>query len=207
MVSLVKELGNGTKVLHSTYPWIDDTSENFAEFKSEGLFALEAATGQPAKCSPAPGGAMLDPFLPAARAKVWEKVKAGYFDSGIEMFWLDDTEPNVRTGGLEYACGIAEYCGALWPNRWIETFTEGLKKEGVESPVILTRAGWAGMQTTGAVLWSSDIPSSFESLNVQVRAGLSTMMSGIPVSPHAQSTAGRDIYHPSEDSRSKQSQL
>jgi len=82
-----------------------------------------------------------------------------------------------------------------------------LKKEGVESPVILTRAGWAGMQTTGAVLWSSDIPSSFESLNVQVRAGLSTMMSGIPVSPHAQSTAGRDIYHPSEDSRSKQSQL
>jgi hypothetical protein len=36
------------------------------------------------------------------------------------------------------------------------------------------------VQTTGAVLWSSDIPSTFESLQVQVRAGLSTMMSGIP---------------------------
>ena len=36
--------------------------------------------------------------------------------------------------------------------------------------MILTRAGWAGMQTTGAVLWSSDIPSTFESLRVQVRA-------------------------------------
>ena len=63
--------------------------------------------------------------------------------------------PNVHTAGLEYGCGIAEHCGALWPNRWIETFTEGLQREGVESPVILTRAGWAGMQTTGAVLWSS----------------------------------------------------
>ena len=101
---------------------------------------------------------------------MWSKVKLGYYDAGIEMFWLDDTEPNVKTEGLEYACGIAEcllrskclclfssipqslhqrlvrrsrYCGALWPNRWIETFTEGLKKEGVESPVTLTRAGWA----------------------------------------------------------------
>ena len=78
--------------------------------------------------------------------QVWSKVKAGYFASGIEMFWLDDTEPNVRTGGLEYACGLAEHCGALWPNRWIETFTEGLRREGVASPVILTRAGWAGVQ-------------------------------------------------------------
>ena len=180
MVSLIRTVGNGTKVLHSTYPWVDETSENYQEFASADLFALDAATGLPAKRSPAPGGAFIDPFNPAARAKTWEKVKTGYFDAGIEMFWLDDTEPNVKTAGLEYACGAAEYCGALWPNRWIETFTEGLKKEGVASPVILTRAGWAGMQTTGAVLWSSDIPSTFESLQVQVRAGLATMMSGIP---------------------------
>ena len=69
--------------------------------------------GGPAKVSPAPGGAFIDPFLPKARELVWEKVKAGYFESGIEMFWLDDTEPNVRTAGLEYACGLAEYCGAI----------------------------------------------------------------------------------------------
>lgn len=62
--------------------------------------------------------------------QVWSKVKAGYFASGIEMFWLDDTEPNVKTAGLEYACGIAEYCGALWPNRWIETFADGLHQAG-----------------------------------------------------------------------------
>jgi alpha-glucosidase (family GH31 glycosyl hydrolase) len=31
---------------------------------------------------------------------------------------------------------------------------------------MLSRAAWAGFQTTGAVLWSSDIPSTFESLQV-----------------------------------------
>jgi alpha-D-xyloside xylohydrolase len=125
MVTMVHSLGNGTKVLHSTYPWVDDTSENYQEFLAKGFFATYAGTATPAKCSPAPGGAMLDPFLPGARALIWEKVKAGYFDAGIDMFWLDDTEPNVRTAGLEYGCGIAEHCGALWSNRWIESFTEG----------------------------------------------------------------------------------
>jgi hypothetical protein len=62
--------GNGTKVLHSTYPWVDSSSENYEEFESANLFVLDATTGQPAKRSPAPGGAFIDPFLPAARDKV-----------------------------------------------------------------------------------------------------------------------------------------
>ena len=88
-MSLFERAGVGgaeTKVLHSTYPWVDDTSENYAEFLAAGLFALDAATGAPAKCSPAPGGAMVDPFLPAARAAVWSKVRAGYFAHGIPFF-------------------------------------------------------------------------------------------------------------------------
>lgn len=96
------------------------------------------------------------------------------------MFWLDDSEPNVRHDGLVYACGPSAYCGALWPNRWAAIFADGARSAGVPSPVMLSRAAWAGFQTTGATLWSSDIPSSFESLRVQVRAGLSTMMSGLP---------------------------
>ena len=34
----------------------------------------------------------------------------------------------------------------------------------------------ASWHAIGAVLWSSDIPASWQSLQVQVRAGLSTMM-------------------------------
>ena len=66
------------------------------------------------------------------------------------------------------------------PNKWVDIFVKGAKAGGVESPVMLSRAGWAGFQKTGAVLWSSDIPSTFGSLQVQVAAGISTTMSGIP---------------------------
>ena len=72
---------------------------------------------------------------------------------------------------MHTSTGPAEYCGAMWPNNWISAFVDGLKASGVDSPVQLSRAGWAGFQTTGAVLWSSDIPSTFESLQVQIRAG------------------------------------
>lgn len=178
LVDLVRSLGNGSKILHSTYPWVDNTSVNFKRFLDAGLLAIDAKSGAVANVSPAPGGAVIDPFIPGAKELVWDFVKKGYYDAGIEMFWLDDTEPNVHTRGIQWGCGIAEYCGALWPNRWVEIFTEGLKREGLASPVMLSRAGWAGFAATGAVLWSSDIPSTFESLQVQVRAGLSAAMSG-----------------------------
>lgn len=44
-------------------------------------------------------------FTPAAADFVWSKVKESFFDHGIEMFWLDDSEPNVNTKGLQYKCG------------------------------------------------------------------------------------------------------
>jgi hypothetical protein len=40
------------QILHSTYPWVDDGSANYAEFVAKGLLALEASTGQIAKCAP-----------------------------------------------------------------------------------------------------------------------------------------------------------
>lgn len=67
---LVRSIGNGTKILHSTYPWVDETSENYQDFADANLFVLDAATGLPAKRSPAPGGYFIDPFIPEAREKV-----------------------------------------------------------------------------------------------------------------------------------------
>ena len=45
---------------------------------------------------------------------------------------------------------------------------------------MLARAGWAGFDKIGAALWSSDTRPTFEVLQVQARAGLATMMSGVP---------------------------
>ena len=180
LTALINRTGNGTRVLHSTYPWIDRMSTSWDAMITGDMVATDAATGKVALGAGCTECALTDPFSAAARAFVSSKVNANYGSHGIRMFWLDDTEPNVKTNGLKYKCGIAEACGALWSNRWVETFVEGAKKSGIKNPVMLSRAGWAGFQTTGAVLWSSDIPSTFESLRVQIRAGLSLVMSGVP---------------------------
>jgi len=45
---------------------------------------------------------------------------------------------------------------------------------------VLCRSAWAGSQRYGAAVWSGDIPTTFASLAIQVRAGLNMAMSGIP---------------------------
>ena len=177
MSAATTQLGD-TRVLRSTYPWIDKTSTGYAPAIAAGVLTMGPGNKT---AYPSGGKAMIDPFSPNAREFVWSRCKASFYDEGIEMFWLDDTEPNVPHTGLVYACGPTEYCGALWPQRWTEIFSEGVKAaNGGVGSVMLSRAAWAGFQTTGAALWSSDIPSTFESLQTQVRAGLNTMMSGIP---------------------------
>ena len=44
----------------------------------------------------------------------------------------------------------------------------------------LLRSGWAGSQKYSNVLWSGDVPSTFESLYDQVQAGLNMGLAGIP---------------------------
>jgi alpha-D-xyloside xylohydrolase len=57
---------------------------------------------------------------------------------------------------------------------------DGLTAFRGETPVILTRAAYPGSQKYGALVWSGDIPSTFESLAAQVRTGLNMAMCGIP---------------------------
>ena len=53
-------------------------------------------------------------------------------------------------------------------------------RRGEKDVLLLCRSAWAGSQRYGAAVWSGDIPTTFESLAVQVRAGLNMAMSGIP---------------------------
>jgi alpha-D-xyloside xylohydrolase len=57
---------------------------------------------------------------------------------------------------------------------------EGLRSAGEDEILTLCRSGWAGSQRWGACLWSGDIPSTFETLQIQVPAGLNVALSGIP---------------------------
>ncbi len=57
---------------------------------------------------------------------------------------------------------------------------EGMRREGQKDIVNLLRCAWAGSQKYGALVWSSDIASSFECMRNQLSAGLNMGMAGRP---------------------------
>lgn len=50
---------------------------------------------------------------------------------------------------------------------------------GEAEVVTLARSAWVGTHRWGAAVWSGDIPSTFDSLAISVRAGVSIALSGI----------------------------
>ena len=63
---------------------------------------------------------------------------------------------------------------------YAKAFFDGMKAEGQDNIINLLRCAWAGSQKYGALVWSGDIMSSFESLRNQFAAGLSMGIAGIP---------------------------
>ena len=55
-----------------------------------------------------------------------------------------------------------------------------MRAEGEENPVSLVRCAWAGSQRYGALVWSGDIASTWESFRRQICAGMNMGMAGIP---------------------------
>ena len=82
--------------------------------------------------------------------------------------------------GLKFAAGPGPAVANLYPREHVRAFYEGMAGRGETEMLMLCRSAWAGSQRYGAAVWSGDIPSTFESFRVQVRAGLNMAMSGIP---------------------------
>jgi alpha-D-xyloside xylohydrolase len=70
--------------------------------------------------------------------------------------------------------------GNLYPLDHAKAFYQGMQAEGQENIVNLLRCAWAGSQKYGALVWSGDIASSFESMRNQLAAGLNMGLAGIP---------------------------
>src|SRR5690606_40875880 len=66
---------------------------------------------------------------------------------------------------------LGEEVGLLYPYYYNKLFYDGLKQMGEEEIISLTRAGWIGIQRLGALVWSGDIPSTFEARSEERRVG------------------------------------
>lgn len=112
-----------------------------------------------------------------------------YQQAGIQVNFVG---PNAeKNDDLPLGSGHAGYGGyyireiADRIDPWLESykppFADGLRGEGKEGDIcLLVRSAWLGSQRHGALLWSGDVPSTFDSLRRQVKVGLNAGMSGIP---------------------------
>ena len=166
----------GTKVVVSVWPTVDKKSENFAELFDRGLL-IQTEHGSNQTYEFQGDCLTIDVTNPEAQEYLWEKCKKNYYDYGIDMFWLDNAEPDYSVYDFDnyrYYAGSALEVSNIYPKLYVKTFYEQTRA------LSLVRCGWAGSQKYASLLWSGDIPSTFESLRDQMIAGLHMGLAGIP---------------------------
>lgn len=181
--SMITELNDmGIELMVSVWPMVDYLSENFEEMKAKGLLT-RVEKGVRIDNVYMGNTIQYDPTNPEARDYVWKKCKQNYYNKGVKIFWLDEAEPEYSVYDFEnyrYHLGPNVQIGNIYPVMYAKTFFEGMSVEGQENVVNLLRCAWAGSQKYGALVWSGDIHSSFDSMKNQVAAGLNMGLAGIP---------------------------
>lgn len=180
MVRKLKEMG--IELMVSIWPTVDKACENYEEMLEKG-YLIRTERGFRVGLDFQGATIHYDATNPGAREYVWDKARRNYYEKGIRVFWLDEAEPEFTAYDFDnyrYYLGTDLQIGNLYPVYYARTFYEGMEREGQENIVNLLRCAWAGSQKYGALVWSGDIASSFESMRNQLAAGLNMGLAGIP---------------------------
>ncbi len=181
--AMVDELHSmGIRVVVSVWPSVDRRSENFFPMLEKGLL-IRTERGALQTYDYQGDCVEIDCFNPKTREYVWEVCKKNYYDLGIDGFWLDNSEPDYGVydfDNFRYCDGSALEMSNMYPQMYSRVFFDKMKDMGRGSVVNLLRCAWAGSQKYGNVVWSGDVPSTFESLQDQVQCGINMGLAGIP---------------------------
>ncbi|GHV45179.1 glycosyl hydrolase [Spirochaetia bacterium] len=180
MIAELKQMG--IELMVSIWPTVDRRSENFEEMLQKG-YLIRTERGFRIAMAFQGNTIHYDATNPEAQQYVWAKAKQNYYDKGIKVFWLDEAEPEYTAYDFDnyrYHLGPDLQIGNIYPLMYAKTFFEGMQAAGQKNILNLLRCAWAGSQRYGALVWSGDIHSSFESLRNQLAAGLNMGIAGIP---------------------------
>ncbi len=181
--AMVDELHSmGIKVIVSVWPSVDRRSKNFGPMLERGLL-MRTERGALQTYDYQGDCVEIDAFNPEARKYVWDVCKKNYYDLGIDAFWLDNSEPDLGVYDFEhyrYCDGSALAISNLYPQMFSRAFYDEMKALDRGPVVNLLRCGWAGSQKYGNVIWSGDVPSTFEAFYDQLQCGLNMGLAGIP---------------------------
>lgn len=172
----------GIRLMVSMWPTINEHSENYTYMHDHNML-VRTARGSNRVFDFYGPQAEIDPTNPEARKYIWERLKKNYIDSGVDCMWFDEAEPEIHPehfDNLVFYEGSGDEVALLYPYYYAKLVYDGMKKEGKDDVVTLSRSAYLGAQKYGIVVWSGDIESTFESLTEQVKSGLNMSMCGIP---------------------------
>lgn len=178
-------------VMVSVWPKFYASTEHFKEFDRNG-WMYQGAIRDSIKDWVGPGylGSFYDAYDPDARKLFWSQMNDHYMPLGIDAWWMDASEPNIRDcTDMQYRKDLTTPT-ALGPstkyfNAYALMNAEAIYdgQRGVEPDkrvFLLTRSGFSGLQRYSTATWSGDIATRWEDMEAQIAAGLNFAVSGIP---------------------------
>jgi len=175
----------------SVWPKFYATTEHFKELDAKGWMFRQAikdtildfvARGYLAS--------FYDAYAPGARELFWKQMNDHLYKLGVDAWWMDASEPNIKdctpfsyqkalTGPTALGSSTKYYNTYALVNA--QAIFEGQKKVNPNDRIfLLTRSGFAGLQRYSTASWSGDIGTRWEELKAQISAGLNFALSGIP---------------------------
>lgn len=179
------------RMMISVWPKFYTTTEHYKEFDKQG-WIYQQSVKDSLKDWVGPGYhyGFYDAYNADARKLFWKQMYEHYYLLGIDAWWMDASEPNVRDcTDMAYRKAL---CGptALGPSTEFfnayalmnaEAIYDGQRGADPNKRVfLLTRSGFAGLQRYSTATWSGDIGTRWEDMKAQISAGLNFAMSGIP---------------------------
>ena len=176
----------------SVWPKFYDTVKNYKELDSKGWMYHQAIKDDIHDWLGF-RGSFYDAYSDGARKMFWRQMDENLYTKykfGIDAWWMDASEPNVRD------CTPMWYRKALSGPTALGTSTEYFNAYSIvnadaiyngqrsvnpnQRVFLLTRSGFAGEQRYSTATWSGDIATRWEDMCAQMTAGLNYSMAGLP---------------------------
>ena len=176
----------------SVWPKFYDTVKNYKELDSRGWMYHQAIKDDIHDWLGF-RGSFYDAYDAGARKMFWRQMDENLYTKykfGIDAWWMDASEPNVRD------CTPMWYRKALSGPTALGTSTEYFNAYSIvnadaiyhgqrsvnpnQRVFLLTRSGFAGEQRYSTATWSGDIATRWEDMRAQMTAGLNYSMAGLP---------------------------
>lgn len=176
----------------SVWPKFYDTVKNYKELDAKGWMYHQAIKDDIHDWLGF-RGSFYDAYDAGARKMFWRQMDENLYTKykfGIDAWWMDASEPNVRD------CTPMWYRKALSGPTALGTATEYFNAYSIvnadaiyngqrsvnpnQRVFLLTRSGFAGEQRYSTATWSGDIATRWEDMRAQMTAGLNYSMAGLP---------------------------